>query len=76
MPMSRGSNRGQPDEPPLSTDEIEAILLAEGSSAPEADRPGPEFHLVRREPGESAFGRWVTWLVIAFILLGLIGVLR
>jgi hypothetical protein len=56
----------------LTNAEIEAILAAEGSSPPEADQPAPRLDVVKREPGQGTFGRWVAWLLIAFIVIGAI----
>lgn len=58
-------------EPGLLTDaEIEAILAAEGASPPEADQPAPQLAVVQRQPGQGLLGRWLAWLLIAFMLLG------
>jgi hypothetical protein len=60
----------------LSDEEIEAILALEGASPPDADQPAPQLAVVRREPGQGSFGKWVAWLLIAFIILGAINAYR
>lgn len=52
------------DERPLTTEEIEAILLQEGAAPPEG-QPAP-VQLAMREPGQGRFGRWIVLLLIAF----------
>jgi hypothetical protein len=52
-------------ERPLSTEEIEAILLQEGGAPPEGSQPAP-VQLAMREPGQGRFGRWIVFLLIAF----------
>ncbi len=32
--------------------------------------------MVRQEPGQGRFGGWAVWLVIVFILLGVVQTLR
>ncbi|HEY8047921.1 MAG TPA: hypothetical protein VIE63_02025, partial [Ramlibacter sp.] len=61
-------------EPPvdgvLTDAEIEAILAAEGANLPEAGQPAPKLQVVQRQPGQGPLGRWIAWLLIAFMLLG------
>jgi hypothetical protein len=57
-------------EGPLTDAEIEAILAAEGASPPEVDQPAPQLSVVQRQPGQGPLGKWVAWLLIAFMLLG------
>ncbi|GAB2606671.1 hypothetical protein GCM10027034_44990 [Ramlibacter solisilvae] len=64
------------EERPLTHAEIEAILAAEGSTPPEADQPAPQLAVVRREPGQGAYGRWIAWLLVAFLVLGAINAYR
>jgi hypothetical protein len=52
------------DDRPLSTEEIEAILLQEGGAPPEG-QPVP-VQLAMREPGQGRFGRWIVFLLIVF----------
>lgn len=52
------------DERPLSTEEIEAILLQEGGAPPDG-QPAP-VQLAMREPGQGRYGRWIVLLLIAF----------
>ena len=63
-------------EAPLSTEGIEAILAREAAGLPDAKEPGKAFELVRQDPGQGRFGGWAVWLVIAFILLGVLQTLR
>jgi hypothetical protein len=56
----------------LSDAQIEAILAAEGASLPEADQPAPQLQMVRREPGQGQFGKWVAWLLVFFMIAGAI----
>lgn len=73
----RGEHLREEDaDQPLSSAEIEAILAAEGSSPPEADQPAPQLAVVRREPGQGTYGRWIAWLLIAFMILGAINAYR
>ena len=54
----------------LSDAEIEAILASEAGPPPlESHLPAQPIPLVAREPGQGRFGRWVVWLIIAFVLL-------
>ena len=64
-------------EAPLSTEEIEAILAREAAGLPpDAQEPGKAFELVRQDPGQGRFGGWAVWLVIVFILPGVVQTLR
>ena len=63
---------GEGEEPPLTDEEIEAILAAEGASPPAAGQPAPRLDVVRREPGQGHFGKWVAWLLIFFMVAGAI----
>ena len=63
-------------DPIVSDAEIEAILASEGASPLEADQPAPQLGVARREPGQGSFGKWVAWLLIAFIVLGAINAYR
>ena len=58
------------EDRPLSDEEIEAILLAEGASPPAADQPAPRLDVVRREPGHGHFGKWIAWLLVFFMVAG------
>lgn len=64
----------QPDDEGLSTEEIEAILAQENAAVPE--NPPAEHQIVRREPGEGRFGSWAVWLIIAFIVMGVLQTMR
>lgn len=56
----------------LTDAEIEAILAAEGASPPEADQPAPQLQVVRREPGQGQYGKWIAWLLVFFMVAGAI----
>lgn len=67
---------GQPQpERALTDEEIEAILAQEAEHPPEPDQPAPQFTLVQRQPGQGPIGRWVAWLLVAFMLLGSINLI-
>lgn len=68
--------RIEPEDEGLSNDEIEAILERENAMPPEAHLPGSEVHLVRKEPNEGRLGRLGLWLVIGFIVMGLVQSMR
>jgi len=62
---------------PLSTEEIEAILAREAAGLPpDFQEPDNVFEMVRKEPGQIRFGAWAVWLMIVFILLGVVQTLR
>jgi hypothetical protein len=63
---------GEGEERPLTDEEIEAILAAEGASPPEAGHPAPRLDVVRREPGQGRFGKWIAWLLVLFMIAGAI----
>lgn len=56
--------------PSLSDRQIEELLLLEGAQLPPADDAGPPLALVQREPGQGLLGKWIAWLLVAFMLLG------
>lgn len=61
----------------LSDDEIEAILAREAAGLPpEPDQPVQPLQMARQEPGQGRFGRWAVWLIIGFILLGVLQTMR
>jgi hypothetical protein len=60
------------DEELLTNEEIEAILAAEQAMPPPEDQAAAPPRLVEREPGEGHFGKWIVWLIAAFILAGAI----
>lgn len=64
-----------PDRP-LSDEEIEAILAREASELPEAGIPVPEVPVVKREPGQGRYGRWVAWALIVFSLFTIVQSMR
>jgi hypothetical protein len=73
LPMRKSVPPDELREESVLTDaEIEAILAAEGASPPEADQPAPQLSVVRREPGQGRYGRWVAWLLILFMVGGAI----
>jgi hypothetical protein len=63
---------GEGEERALTDEEIEAILAAEGASPPAADQPAPRLDVVRREPGQGHFGKWIAWLLVFFMVAGAI----
>jgi hypothetical protein len=60
----------------LTNSEIEAILAQEAAELPEAHLPAPEAAIVKREPGQGRFGRWVAWALILFSLLTILQAMR
>jgi hypothetical protein len=58
------------DEGLLTDAEIEAILAAEGATPPEAGHPAPRLDVVRREPGQGQYGKWIAWLLVIFMVAG------
>lgn len=64
------------DDRLLSNEEIERILAEQAADLPEAGATPPELSMVRREPGEGRFGKWLVWIFIAFMLMGVIQSLR
>jgi hypothetical protein len=69
MPAEEAPKR---DDGVLTNAEIEAILAAEGASPLEADQPAPHLQVVRREPGQGKFGKWLAWLLVLFMIAGAI----
>jgi hypothetical protein len=60
----------------LSNEEIEAILLEEGATPPEAhEKPAP-LQLAERQPGQKGSSAWLLVLIGAVSLLGLWQVMR
>jgi hypothetical protein len=72
LPLRRNVAAEEPsrEEGTLTDAEIEALLAAEGASPPGADQPAPQLAIVQRQPGQGPLGRWIAWLLIAFMLLG------
>jgi hypothetical protein len=56
--------------PSLTDRQIEELLLLEGAQLPPADEARPALALVQREPGQGPLGKWIAWLLVAFMLLG------
>ncbi len=63
------STTARADEPPLSDEEIEAILAREADGLPAPDEAAAEHHIAMREPGRGRWGKVMVWLMVAFILL-------
>jgi hypothetical protein len=58
-----------PDESPLATAEIEAILAREAKRLPlEAHLQPPPVKLAEREPGKGRYGLWIVALLLVFSL--------
>ena len=53
------------EEAPLTDEEIEAILAAEGGLPPDGAHVQP-FKLVERTPGQGRYGMWVVVLLLVF----------
>jgi hypothetical protein len=66
-----------PDGGPLLTNrEIEEILAREAEDIPEAHLQPDDPAIVKREPGQGRFGRWVAWFLVAFSLLTILQAMR
>lgn len=59
----------------LTNEEIEALLAEEAAHPPEAGQAVPQVDIVQRQPGQGPIGRWVAWLLVAFMLLGSINLI-
>jgi hypothetical protein len=57
---------------PLSNEEIEAILAEEASQLPEAGSAPPDLSVVKREPGQGRIGQLIVWVLVAFMVTGLV----
>ena len=55
------NSNGPPEEVPLSDQEIEAILIAENATPPEAATAAPNAHMVE---SASSAASWVKWLLV------------
>ena len=65
------------DEPPLRSEEIEAILAREAAGLPPpSELEAPALALVQRQPGQGRVGRWLVWLLIAFSVASVIQAMR
>ena len=74
---SGGSGPVGPDGERLLTNrEIEEILAREAEDIPEAHLQPDEPAIVKREPGQGKFGRWIAWLLVAFSLLTILQAMR
>jgi len=62
--------RSEAGAEPLSDDQIEALLIREGALGPEEGTRTEPLSVVKREPGGSRIGKFLTWLSIAVVLLG------
>jgi hypothetical protein len=72
-----GSGGAGPDGERLLTNrEIEEILAREAEDIPEAHLQPDEPAIVKREPGQGKFGRWIAWLLVAFSLLTILQAMR
>jgi hypothetical protein len=74
--MLKASRPPEEEDRLLTNSEIEAILAQEAAELPEAHLPAPEPGIVKREPGQGRFGRWVAWLLILFSLLTILQTMR
>jgi hypothetical protein len=69
QPSSTPRKAGPAEEPPLSDEEIEAILAREAADPPPQDEAATEPRLAMREPGAGRWGKVMVWLMVGFFLL-------
>lgn len=60
----------------LTNREIEEILAREAEDIPEAHVQPAEPAIVKREPGQGKYGRWIAWLLVVFSLLTILQTMR
>jgi hypothetical protein len=56
----------------LSNEEIEAILAEEAAQLPDANATPADLSVARREPGQGRFGQLIVWVLLAFMVVGLV----
>lgn len=71
-----GRAQAAEEEGSLTDEEIEAILAQEAAELPEAGTVPPELKVAEREPGQGGYRKWMLWVIMAFILLGVLNSFR